>query len=248
MSPALFEQEYLIHYYEVDYKKRVLVTSLMNFLNDVAMRQSEQLGVGVDYLRQKNGIWVIYKWDIKIYKYPMFNEKITVKTAPHSFRKFYAYRKFEMLDKNKEKLVSANSVWLFVNTKKKRPIKIPKYMYEAYRVSQDFDEPLEIGEIGQPSSFDMQKPFNVRYSDIDTNGHVNNVKYAAWSLETVPLDIIQNYAMTNLKIAYLKETTYGKTIKALTQILSKGEKVTSLHKIVDEDNQELCLLESVWEQ
>ncbi|HHY04004.1 MAG TPA: acyl-ACP thioesterase [Thermoanaerobacterales bacterium] len=246
MSPALFEQEYLIHSYEVDCKKRALITSLMNFLNDVAMRQSEQLGVGIDYLKGKKAAWVLYKWDIRIHNYPMFNEKITVKTAPHSFRKFYAYRKFEMLNKNKEKLVSANSVWLLVDTQKKRPIKITKDMYKAYQISKDFDEPLEIGEIGQLTSFDMQKNFNVRYSDIDTNSHVNNVKYAAWSLETVPLDIIQNYTMTNLKIAYLKETTYGKTIKALTQVLSKGEKVICLHKIVDEDNQELCLLESVW--
>lgn len=51
MQPNLFEQEYRIHYYEIDYKKRALITSLMNYFDDVATCQSEKLGVGIDYLR-----------------------------------------------------------------------------------------------------------------------------------------------------------------------------------------------------
>ena len=58
-----------------------------------------------------------------------------------------------------------------------------------------------------------EKSFDVRYSDIDTNMHVNNVKYVSWALETVPKDIVLNYELKNVKVTYEKETTYGETIK-----------------------------------
>jgi medium-chain acyl-[acyl-carrier-protein] hydrolase len=244
LNPALFEQEYRIHYYEIDYRKKALITSLMNYLDDVAMCQSEKLGVGVDYLKERNIAWMLYKWDIKIHKYPVYGDSVKVKTLPHSFKKFYAYRLFDILNLQGEKLVSANSAWLLINTDKKRPIKITKDMYKAYHVQSA--EPLEMEDIKQPSSIDVEKEFHVRYSDIDTNRHVNNVKYAAWAIETLPLDIVLNYTLANLKVTYKKETTYGKTIKALTQVKTLGDSITCLHSIVDEDGKVLCILESRW--
>jgi len=244
LGPISFEQEYRIHYYEIDYKKRALITSLMNYLDDAATCQSEKLGVGVDFLRERHLAWMLYKWDITIHKYPVFGESVKVRTAPHSFNKFYAFRWFEILSQNGEKLVSAKSQWLFVNTAKKRPIKIPKKMYEVYGVGPD--DSLKLEAITPPSSIDAEKLFQVRYSDIDTNRHVNNVRYAAWAIETVPLDIVLDCTLSNLKVTYKKETTYGKTIKARTQILKQGDNTTCLHSIVDEDDNELCLLESRW--
>ena len=208
------------------------------------MCQREKLGVGVDYLKERNIAWMLYKWDIKIHKYPVYGDSVKVRTLPHSFKKFYAYRLFDILNLQGEKLVSANSAWLLINTSKKRPIKITKDMYRAYHIQSA--EPLEIEEIKQPSSIDVEKEFHVRYSDIDTNRHVNNVKYAAWAIETLPLDIVLNYTLANLKVTYKKETTYGKTIKALTQVLNHSDNITCLHSIVDEDGKVLCLLESRW--
>lgn len=216
----------------------------MNYFDDIAMCQSEKLGVGIDYLKERNIAWMLYKWDITIHKYPVYGEIIKVRTVPNSFKKFYAYRRFDILNGQGEKFVSANSLWLLINTDKKRPIKITKDMYKAYQVRSD--EPSEIRKITGPSTIDMEKEFNVRYSDIDTNRHVNNVKYAAWAIETIPLDIVLNYTLANLKVIYKKETTYGKTIKALTQVKTLGDSITCMHSIVDENNKELCILESQW--
>ena len=52
------------------------------------------------------------------------------------------------------------------------------------------------------------KIFNVRYSDIDTNGHVNNSKYVSWIIETVPLEIVLNYTLKNLKMDYKRNSLW----------------------------------------
>jgi medium-chain acyl-[acyl-carrier-protein] hydrolase len=118
------EKEYSIHYYEIDYKKRCLITSLMNYFQDLAIMQSEMLGVGIDYLAENKLAWVLYRWDIKIDRHPLYGDTVKVKTYPHSFAKFYAYRKFEVMDKSGNMIASAYTVWLLVNTGAKRPIKM----------------------------------------------------------------------------------------------------------------------------
>ena len=81
-------------------------------------------------------------------------------------------------------------------------------MYEAYGIDESNNTAIEIENIKPVNTVHYEKSFQVRYSDIDTNMHVNNVKYAAWALETVPKDIVLNYELKNIKATYEKETTY----------------------------------------
>jgi len=38
-----------------------------------------------------------------------------------------------------------------------------------------------------------------RRSDIDMNGHINNVTYLAWTQETIPLDTFLNYKLHQVR-------------------------------------------------
>lgn len=248
MPGFTYEKEYEIHYYEIDYKEKALITSIVDFLGDVATKQSEELGVGIEFLKEKNLAWVLYKWDIDMYKYPSYGEKIRVKTCAYSMRKFYAYRKFEILSLEGETLGKAESVWFLINVQKRRPVRVPEELYKFYGVDLNDDSMLEIEDIEKLQNISFEKTFNVRYSDIDTNRHVNNAKYIAWAIETVPLDIVLNYTLLNVKVTYEKETTYGEMIKVLTELIKEEEKVVCLHKIIDKEEKELTLLKTVWEK
>lgn len=42
----------------------------------------------------------------------------------------------------------------------------------------------------------IEGPLQVaRRSDMDMNGHINNVTYLGWALETVPPDVYLNYSL-----------------------------------------------------
>ncbi|MCJ7689331.1 MAG: thioesterase [Clostridiaceae bacterium] len=244
--PVITDRNYNVHYYEVDIHKRALITSIIDYLGDMAMYQSEMLGVGIDHLKENKIAWVLYKWDITMESYPLLNETIKVKTFAHSFRKFYAYRKYEIIDARGNKIGYASSVWILINTDRRRPIRITKDMYEAYGIEDGDNDVLNIKDIQEINTVHDEKSFNVRYSDIDTNRHVNNVKYVAWALETVPKDIILNYELKNIRVTYIKETTYGETIKVSTEVIREESKTICRHKIVNEDGTKLTLLESTW--
>ena len=240
------DKNYIIHYYEVDIHKRAYMTSIMNYLGDIAMYQSEVLGVGIEYLKENKMAWVLYKWDITMESYPLLNETIKVETFAYSFRKFYAYRKHEIFDAKGDKIGTANSVWILINTDRRRPIRITKEMYEVYDIDDNNNTPIDIEDILPITTVSSEKSFDVRYSDIDTNMHVNNVNYVEWALETVPKDIVLNYELRNIKVTYEKETTYGENIKVNTEIIREESKIICRHKIVNEEGIEITLLETIW--
>lgn len=242
------EKEYVVHYYEIDCKKKLLITSLMNYFSDVAIQQSENLGVGLDYMKKNNVAWVIYKWYINLKRYPMYNEKIRVRTMPYSFRRFYAYRTFEVLDSNDEIIATANSLWFFIDTKVRKGTRITEDMYNAYCIDKSNTRNLDMEKVNLPKKIDSQESFNIRYTDIDTNQHVNNVKYVDWALETVPLNIISNYTLKNINIIYEKEATYGKSIKVFTEMTEQQGSVICIHNVQDIEGKELSRLKTVWDK
>lgn len=247
MEPIVTEREYLIHYYEVDYKKRALITSIMDYFGDMAMYQSDTLGIGIKYIEENNLAWVMYKWDININRYPKYGEKIKVITKAEGFKKFYAYRSFEIKDNSGEVIVKANSIWLLINIKRRKPVRISDDFYTAYSVPKDKSDFEEIENIKILDKIDNEKVFNVRYSDIDTNRHVNNVKYAAWAIEVVPKEVVIDYKLNNLKVIYKKETGYGQAIKSAVQInhINKN-KIICIHNIMDQEDKKLTEIETVW--
>lgn len=245
--PVVTDRNYNIHYYEVDIYKKALMTSIINYLGDMAMYQSEILGVGIDYLKDNDLAWVLYKWDITMNTYPLLNETIKVKTSAYSFRRFYAYRKHEIFDEKGNMIGHANSVWILINLTRRRPVRIIQGIYEAYGIDDSTDAPIETKDIQEVSKVHSEETYKVRYSDIDTNMHVNNVKYVAWALETVPKDIVLNRELKNIKVTYIKETRYGETIKVSTEIIREEDKVICRHQIINEEGTTLTLLESIWE-
>ncbi|AZV58900.1 acyl-ACP thioesterase domain-containing protein [Clostridium sp. AWRP] len=248
MENVVTEKEYEVQYYEIDFRKKLLVTSLMNYFEDVSTKQSEDIGGGLDYLKQTGVAWVLYKWDIHINRHPNYGEKIAVQTKAYSFRKFYGYRTFKVLDDKGNVIASANSIWLLIDKEKRKVIRITEDMYKMYGVAENDIKRLIIKKIKLPEQFDIEKSFDVRYSDIDTNRHVNNVKYVDWIVETIPLDIVLNFNIKNLNITYEKEALYGEKIKIYTELKKKENSYISLHKIVDEEEKELSAIEAVWEK
>jgi medium-chain acyl-[acyl-carrier-protein] hydrolase len=239
-------KEYLIHYYEIDYKKRLHMTSLIDFLGDIATTQSENLGIGIEFLKENNLAWVIYKWDIKVNRYPTLGEKITIKTTPLAYKKFYANRKFDIYDGTGELIAEASSLWLLINTERKRPVRITEAMGASYGMTEEsyVDTFTSLEKVNK---IDYECIFTVRYSDIDTNKHVNNAKYVGWAIESIPVDIIINHELKEIKVTYEKETTYGDTIKVCTEVRTEENRVIGLHRIEDKEGKGLTLLQTVWE-
>lgn len=243
-----YERDYFIHYYDADLKLRLDVTSLMRYFEDIAILQSESRGIGLKYYAENNVAWVLYKWDIEIEEYPMFGDTVRVVTEPIGFYRYYAYRTFDVYNSAGNKIISARSVWLFVDTKNRRPMKINEDMYRGYQITRPEEKAYDIEDIHDLREEQLKREFFVRQSDIDTNGHVNNIKYVDWALEVLPADIQRDYVIRRLMITYKKETHYGNKISTAAEYSDYTDKsACSIHRIEDGGNT-LCQMKISWQK
>ena len=245
----IFEKEYEVHYYEVNYRLESTITSIINYFSDIGTKQSEELGVGIEYMLSKGLTWVFYKYNIKVNKAPKYGEILKVKTRPAGFKKFYALRKYEIFNRQGEKLVEGEAVFLLIDINKRRAVRIPEDQYIAYDVKLDENCEIDISKLETITKDTYSKYFYTRYSDIDSNMHVNNVKYVEWAIETIPLEVATNYNIKELTVVFQKECKYGVKIKSSCEIKEKSdEQLTVLHKIENEDGTQLTSLISKWKK
>lgn len=242
---AYLTKQYEIYYHDIDAKKRLLLTSLVNYLADISIDQSQRLGVGMQ-INEKGYAWVLYKWDIDISTHPTYGQKVFITTMPYSFRKFYCYRTYEIKNENGDLLGTAKSQWILIDIDKRRIVRVPNDVWNVYGVDRTDELPMKDVEPMVDPQYSID--FNIRYSDIDTNMHVNNSKYISWALETVPLEVIKNMTLENITMIYKKETNYGHKITSLTEVKQEEDRTICLHKIVAEDGTELNIAQSSWKK
>lgn len=242
-----FERDYFIHYYDSDQQLNLHITGLMRYLEDIALLQSEALDIGLKYYESNEVAWVLYKWDITMHKLPVFGQTVRITTEPLGFYRFYAYRIYRIYDSEGNLLISANSIWIFVNTRYRRPCKINEDMYGRYNVNSEEFKYFEIDDIGFNSAAENEKEFMVRQIDIDTNGHVNNIIYVVWALESLPAGFQNDHSISRIRINYKKETHFGSRIKSSSLIIDTAGCLTTTHQISEDDNC-MCLLEIEWKK
>ena len=224
------------------------MSSIINYFCDIGTKQSENLGVGIDYLTERKLAWVFYKYNIKVKRYPKYGEKVKVVTMAKSFKKFYASRAYEIYDENNEKIVDGEGIFLLINIDKRRAVRIPDDQYIAYGVDIETCPDIKITKLEKLTEEMHQNRFKVRYGDIDSNMHVNNVRYVEWAIESLPLEIVLNYELKELSVIFEKECRYGAEISASYEIKENEDEVLILHKIADNEGKELTVLTSSWKK
>lgn len=245
----IFTKKYEIHYYEVNSKLRCKLSSIIDFICDVGTQQSETLGGGIEYCTKNNCAWVFYKYDIKMYRYPMFGEIISITTQPIGFKKFYGLRKYMIMDTDNNLIGEALALFFLINLEKRRPMRIQEEQYDIYGVDGDVDYDITMDRVVRTDEEQYHKNFSIRYSDIDSNNHVNNVKYIEWAIEAVPIEVINSYILNRIKVTFEKETMYGETILSAATVIEVDENnLKSYHTIRNSDGIEVTLLEADWKK
>ena len=65
-----------IRYSEVDSEGKLSLESLLDYFQDCSTFHSEDLGLGVEYLKEKHMAWVLSAWQIVVERYPKLCERV----------------------------------------------------------------------------------------------------------------------------------------------------------------------------
>ena len=241
-----FSRNYLVHYYEIDKTKRLTLPGLIHYFQDMAILHSENVGYTLDYYERNNQGFMILKWDINIYRMPGFNESIKIVTRPYSFKKFLANREFKVYDNSGALIAEANTGWVFADTNTRRPLRVPQEIHTAFGVELDAEKYyINLEDLSPVSEGMYNDNVKVREQDIDTNNHVNNVRYIEWALLSLPEEFRMNNSAANIKVNYKKELQLGDEADIAADISDSGDEIISKHTLYC-SGKEVCSIQIKW--
>lgn len=217
-----------VRFSEVDCSRRLDIAGVADYFQDCSLFHSEHIGLGFDYLDSHNRAWFLSAWQIEVKRYPKFDEEITVRTWPYSFKSIYGYRNFDIVDADGEEIVRANSIWFYYDTKENKPVKPQPDDVKAYEVGEPIDMEYAPRKIVVEGDSVTLEPLTVKKEHLDSNNHVNNVVYIRMALDYVP----EGYTITGVRVEYRNATTLG---TVLIPKLVKGDNKIYIELIDDKD-------------
>lgn len=245
----IFKKEYKINIFDVDSEHKCKFSSLVDFLWDVVISQSDYLGETKEGFVQNQCIWVLLKYDITIYEYPKFRDTITVDTKVLGSKKFYGYRQNTIRNSEGKVIGEVFSTAILIDFEKRRPMRISSTQSEIYGLNGELAEVPTLDDLPKIQKEDYTKDYPVRYSDIDSNGHVNNVKYMEMAMDTLPRFILNEYKLFNIKVLFKKETTDGDTLYISSEVINNdNNNITTVHKITNNNENLLTKLQFIWKK
>ena len=168
-----------IRFSETDSEGKLTLLGLLNYFQDCSTFHSEEVGLGLGFMKERKLAWVLSSWQITTERYPELGEKVAIGTIPYGIRSFMGYRNFFMQDQQGNYLAKANSLWALINLESGKPVAASPEMLERYRPEQKLEMEYADRRITVSQGGRSLEPITVGPHLLDTNRHVNNGQYVA---------------------------------------------------------------------
>ena len=162
----------------VDREQVLLLRGVFELLQEAAIKHADEFAAGTRAMATRGETWVLNRMAAEIARYPRYEEPLRVVTWSSGIRGFRGYRDFRAYAGD-ALVVSASSLWLYVNLGTKSLCRVPREIADAFPSRSDpvFCPGLEKLVWTPPAPEAAGAEISVRYSDVDGNGHVNNTAY-----------------------------------------------------------------------
>jgi medium-chain acyl-[acyl-carrier-protein] hydrolase len=239
-----YEEKINIKYSETDQNLAMKPFALLNFLQDIASKNAEDLGFGYSFIQPKNLAWFLIKYHMEFEEYPFDTQELILKTEPRGYNKLFAFRDFELY--SGEKLLGRmHSMWSIVDINSRSMVPVSVVFSENQRMApfQKREDDLAFTKIAQITIPTLEKDFEVRYNDLDVNGHANNGNYIVWALEPLSFDFRNKYKIKSLDMVYKKEAKFGEKLTSQIEFLDTN---TTVHRLQNLNGEDLFQMQCVW--
>ncbi len=201
-----FEKRFYVRTSDFDRYNRLRPSSILDFFQDVAGEHADLLGIGREEMLKQDIVWVLTKIRYESVSEPRMFEKISVKTWPHPPSRLSFIRDYTICGEDGRLLVRGSSEWVLISLSRRRLVRMENpYPLTDFCPDQSFPEgflrlPRPVGQ-GETLSF------LPRFSDLDVNGHVNNIRYTDYTLQVWQPD--ENTPVRTMQIEFHREVLPG---------------------------------------
>ena len=202
-----------VRYSEIGENGLLTLPGILNYFQDCSTFQSEEVGLGIDILKEWKRIWVLSAWQVVVDRYPYMGERIKTSTWAYGFRGFMGLRNFTMETEGGERLAYANTFWTYIDAENGLPVRLEAKDTDAYRgkdgkMESKLDMEYAPRKIVLPEDYEQQDSFAVQKHHLDTNHHVNNCQYVQMAMDYLP----ENFKIHQMRAEYKQQARLNDVI------------------------------------
>jgi len=190
--------------YECDWKGNLLLSQALGMMMLASRKQQQQLQ-NPNLIYEKGYTWIVIQHEISIQRMPKVDEEVIIETEAISYNKFFTYREYRILSKEREELFKCITTFAMLDMKARKIVSIDEEVVLEY--------PLSIGKEMRKVTRIPKKDFTdapigeykIRINDIDANLHVNNARYFDFAFSELGMDYLNEHQLKQVVIKYEKE-------------------------------------------
>lgn len=215
---GIYRKNYTVQVSDVDFSRKLRLSTLFMYFQDMATEHAENIGVGRDVLQKNNLIWVLISVKVDIERYPVWNENIIVETWPLQPGNINFERDFIVYDSDNNVIARAVTDWVIIDMGSRRLKRSRVINAEFPKTERERALDCKLERINTTISLNEAYRKVVGYSDIDMNEHLNNSKYIDYIMDCFSIEKHRNYFVKSIEINYIHEALPGETIILKTGI------------------------------
>ncbi|GAV82246.1 Acyl-ACP_TE domain-containing protein [Cephalotus follicularis] len=227
----VYRQTFIIRSYEIGPDKTATMETLMNLLQETALNHVTSSGLagnGFGATREmslRKLIWVVTRINVQVQRYSCWGDVVEIDTWVDAAGKNGMRRDWIIRDYHTQEIITeATSTWVIMNRETRRLSKIPEqvrqevvpFYLNKLSIAKEENDVEKIDKLNDETAGRIRSGLAPRWSDMDANQHVNNVKYIGWILESVPIHVLEDYNLTSMTLEYRRECRQSNLLESLT--------------------------------
>ena len=187
----------------VDCFNRMKAGWLLACVQEVAGEHSQLLGVSNGEYNGKRLFWAVTRHRVEITRLPEAKEVITLKTWPCPTTRVAYPRATVAYDEAGNELFRAMSLWVLMDADSRAMVLPGKSGLEVDGIS--LGDELAAPASLVPAAGENRQLRQVRFTDLDVNGHMNNTQYLNWVEDLLPGTYHKDHPVKAFTVCYLNE-------------------------------------------
>lgn len=206
----VWEEQYTVHTSEADFRSNCRLAVLLDILQQTADSAANELGVSWQILLEAGMGWMLMTLDLEVKQIPRLGETVTIRTWNKGTKGPLWQRDYRIFDSENSEIAAARSVWSLVDIHKRKILRPSALPVAVDPYTDDSVGPMP-EKAAVPSETEMAPAFvyEVKYSGLDINGHLNNARYADFCYDALEEHELKSLALRRFKITYIKESQLG---------------------------------------
>lgn len=220
MKPvSLFKKNYGVEFRDIDFTKKLKMSALFNFFQDIASLAVDNLNIGINTIQEQHGVaWILIRIRVDIIRTAEWNEEVEIETWPQQPKKLEFERDFIVRDSQGNVIAKAVSTWIIadINTREIRRSELLGIEYPPIITERAID--CRLGKFKALGELQLAYKKVIGYSDIDINGHLNNSKYIDYIMDCFTVENHMKYGIKSIEVSFVNEALPGDIIKLYKDI------------------------------